>query len=142
MVANHSVSLFFPRLQFWHDKERLGLGRNFGVFSLLCPAHPMPQNSHLPTILTPTFPPLPAVQCSPGHYYNTTIHRCIRCAMGSYQPDFRQNFCTRCPGNTSTDFDGSTSVAQCKSTWQAKLWKKGQRGLGTVGMGRGGGWGK
>ncbi|XP_040329200.1 signal peptide, CUB and EGF-like domain-containing protein 3 isoform X1 [Herpailurus yagouaroundi] len=67
------------------------------------------------------------VQCSPGHYYNTTIHRCIRCAMGSYQPDFRQNFCTRCPGNTSTDFDGSTSVAQCKSTWQPKLWKKGQR---------------
>lgn len=57
MVANHSVSLFFPRLQFWHDKERLGLGRNFGVFSLLCPAHPVPQNSHLPTILTPTFPP-------------------------------------------------------------------------------------
>ncbi|XP_040329205.1 signal peptide, CUB and EGF-like domain-containing protein 3 isoform X6 [Herpailurus yagouaroundi] len=55
------------------------------------------------------------VQCSPGHYYNTTIHRCIRCAMGSYQPDFRQNFCTRCPGNTSTDFDGSTSVAQCKN---------------------------
>ncbi|GAB1300786.1 Signal peptide, CUB and EGF-like domain-containing protein 3 [Apodemus speciosus] len=55
------------------------------------------------------------VQCSPGHYYNTSIHRCIRCAVGSYQPDFRQNFCTRCPGNTSTDFDGSTSVAQCKS---------------------------
>ncbi|XP_040329202.1 signal peptide, CUB and EGF-like domain-containing protein 3 isoform X3 [Herpailurus yagouaroundi] len=59
------------------------------------------------------------VQCSPGHYYNTTIHRCIRCAMGSYQPDFRQNFCTRCPGNTSTDFDGSTSVAQCKSNYPA-----------------------
>ncbi|XP_045148922.1 signal peptide, CUB and EGF-like domain-containing protein 3 [Echinops telfairi] len=56
------------------------------------------------------------VQCSPGHYYNTSIHRCIRCAMGSYQPDFRQNFCTRCPGNTSTDFDGSTSVAQCKTS--------------------------
>ncbi|ELK33785.1 Signal peptide, CUB and EGF-like domain-containing protein 3, partial [Myotis davidii] len=55
------------------------------------------------------------VQCSPGHYYNTSTHRCIRCATGSYQPDFRQNFCTRCPGNTSTDFDGSTSVAQCKN---------------------------
>ncbi|XP_076414485.1 signal peptide, CUB and EGF-like domain-containing protein 3 isoform X3 [Peromyscus maniculatus bairdii] len=55
------------------------------------------------------------VQCSPGHYYNTSTHRCIRCAMGSYQPHFRQNFCTRCPGNTSTDFDGSTSVAQCKN---------------------------
>lgn len=71
--------------------------------------------------------PLSAVQCSPGHYYNTSTHRCIRCAMGSYQPDFRQNFCTRCPGNTSTDFDGSTSVAQCKSTWQARLGKRGRR---------------
>uniref|UniRef100_F6TP48 Signal peptide, CUB and EGF-like domain-containing protein 3 n=1 Tax=Ornithorhynchus anatinus TaxID=9258 RepID=F6TP48_ORNAN len=55
------------------------------------------------------------VQCSPGHYYNTSIHRCIRCPLGTYQPDFRQNFCTRCPGGTSTDFDGSTSVAQCKN---------------------------
>ena len=90
--------------------------------------------------LNPCSSPLPAVQCSPGHYYNTSIHRCIRYAMGSYQPDFRQNFCTRCPGNTSTDFDGSTSVTQCKSMWQARLWKMGRRGLGAVGMGRGGRW--
>lgn len=105
-------------------------GRNFGVFSLLilydecilpipCSGTPncLPSYSYLSSS--------PAVQCSPGHYYNTSIHRCIRCAMGSYQPDFRQNFCTRCPGNTSTDFDGSTSVAQCKSTWQARLGEKG-----------------
>lgn len=86
----------------------------------------MPQNFHFPTIsINSCLSPLPVVQCSPGHYYNISIHRCIRCAMGSYQPDFRQNFCTRCPGNTSTDFDGSTSVAQCKSTWQARLWKTG-----------------
>lgn len=58
--------------------------------------------------------PLP-VQCSPGHYYNTSVHRCIRCAVGTYQPDFRQNYCISCPGNTTTDFDGSTSVSQCKS---------------------------
>ncbi|KAG8588914.1 hypothetical protein GDO81_006153 [Engystomops pustulosus] len=55
------------------------------------------------------------VQCSPGHYYNTTLHRCIRCLIGFYQPEFRQNFCIACPGNSSTDFDGSTSIAQCKS---------------------------
>uniref|UniRef100_A0A8C4K8F5 Signal peptide, CUB and EGF-like domain-containing protein 2 n=1 Tax=Dromaius novaehollandiae TaxID=8790 RepID=A0A8C4K8F5_DRONO len=55
------------------------------------------------------------VQCSPGHYYNTSVHRCIRCALGTYQPDFRQNYCVACPGNTTTDFDGSTSVAQCKN---------------------------
>ncbi|XP_069094905.1 signal peptide, CUB and EGF-like domain-containing protein 3 isoform X1 [Pleurodeles waltl] len=55
------------------------------------------------------------VQCSPGHYYNTSVHRCIRCAVGTYQPDFRQNYCIACPGNTTTDFDGSTSVSQCKN---------------------------
>nr|XP_013801995.1 PREDICTED: signal peptide, CUB and EGF-like domain-containing protein 3 [Apteryx mantelli mantelli] len=55
------------------------------------------------------------VQCSPGHYYNTSVHRCIRCALGTYQPDFRQNYCIACPGNTTTDFDGSTSVSQCKN---------------------------
>ncbi|CAB1336427.1 unnamed protein product [Coregonus sp. 'balchen'] len=56
-----------------------------------------------------------AVQCSPGHYYNTTVHRCIRCPLGTYQTEFRQNYCITCPGNTTTDFDGATSVSQCKN---------------------------
>uniref|UniRef100_A0A4W3JHW1 Signal peptide, CUB and EGF-like domain-containing protein 3 n=1 Tax=Callorhinchus milii TaxID=7868 RepID=A0A4W3JHW1_CALMI len=55
------------------------------------------------------------VQCSPGHYYNTTLHRCIRCPVATYQPEFRQNYCIACPGNTTTDFDGSTTVKQCKN---------------------------
>uniref|UniRef100_A0A8B9E5G9 Signal peptide, CUB and EGF-like domain-containing protein 2 n=1 Tax=Anser cygnoides TaxID=8845 RepID=A0A8B9E5G9_ANSCY len=55
------------------------------------------------------------VQCSPGHFYNTTTHRCIRCIVGTYQPEFGQNFCISCPGNTTTDFDGSTNVTQCKN---------------------------
>ncbi|XP_063294925.1 signal peptide, CUB and EGF-like domain-containing protein 2 isoform X1 [Pelobates fuscus] len=55
------------------------------------------------------------VQCSPGHFYNTTTHRCIRCVVGMYQPEFGQNFCISCPGNTSTDFDGSTNITQCKN---------------------------
>uniref|UniRef100_A0A8C5B0X7 Signal peptide, CUB domain and EGF like domain containing 3 n=1 Tax=Gadus morhua TaxID=8049 RepID=A0A8C5B0X7_GADMO len=55
------------------------------------------------------------VQCSPGHYYNTTVHRCIRCPQGTYQTEFRQNYCISCPGNTTTDFDGATSVSQCKN---------------------------
>uniref|UniRef100_A0A8C9QZL2 Signal peptide, CUB and EGF-like domain-containing protein 2 n=1 Tax=Scleropages formosus TaxID=113540 RepID=A0A8C9QZL2_SCLFO len=55
------------------------------------------------------------VQCSPGHYYNTTLHRCIRCPLGTYQTEFRQNYCISCPGNTTTDFDGATSVSQCKN---------------------------
>ncbi|XP_040847390.1 signal peptide, CUB and EGF-like domain-containing protein 1 isoform X2 [Ochotona curzoniae] len=55
------------------------------------------------------------VHCSPGHYYNTNTHRCIRCPVGTYQPEFSQNHCLTCPGNTSTDFDGSTNVTHCKN---------------------------
>ncbi|KAM6943652.1 signal peptide, CUB and EGF-like domain-containing protein 2 isoform 1-T1 [Xenentodon cancila] len=55
------------------------------------------------------------VQCSPGHYYNTSTHRCIRCPMGTYQGEFGQNYCITCPGNTTTDFDGSTNIMQCKN---------------------------
>uniref|UniRef100_A0A8D3BJ45 Signal peptide, CUB and EGF-like domain-containing protein 3 n=1 Tax=Scophthalmus maximus TaxID=52904 RepID=A0A8D3BJ45_SCOMX len=55
------------------------------------------------------------VQCSPGHYYNTSTHRCIRCPMGTYQGEFGQNYCVACPGNTTTDFDGSTHIMQCKN---------------------------
>lgn len=63
---------------------------------------------------SPSGPPT-AVHCSPGHHYNTTTHRCIRCPVGTYQPEFGQNHCITCPGNTSTDFDGSTNVTHCKS---------------------------
>uniref|UniRef100_A0A8C2R9R7 Signal peptide, CUB and EGF-like domain-containing protein 2 n=1 Tax=Capra hircus TaxID=9925 RepID=A0A8C2R9R7_CAPHI len=59
--------------------------------------------------------PNPAVQCSPGHFYNTTTHRCIRCPAGTYQPEFGKNHCVSCPGNTTTDFDGSTNITQCKN---------------------------
>ncbi|XP_061819959.1 signal peptide, CUB and EGF-like domain-containing protein 2 isoform X5 [Nerophis lumbriciformis] len=55
------------------------------------------------------------VQCSPGHYYNTTTHRCIRCPTGTFQVEFGQNYCVACPGNTTTDFDGSTNIMQCKN---------------------------
>ncbi|XP_055463421.1 signal peptide, CUB and EGF-like domain-containing protein 2 isoform X5 [Psammomys obesus] len=55
------------------------------------------------------------VQCSPGHFYNTTTHRCIRCPLGTYQPEFGKNNCVSCPGNTTTDFDGSTNLTQCKN---------------------------
>ncbi|XP_036836851.1 signal peptide, CUB and EGF-like domain-containing protein 2 isoform X6 [Oncorhynchus mykiss] len=55
------------------------------------------------------------VQCSPGHYYNTSTHRCIRCPMATYQMEFGQNYCISCPGNTTTDFDGSTNIMQCKN---------------------------
>uniref|UniRef100_A0A8C9Y0D0 Signal peptide, CUB and EGF-like domain-containing protein 2 n=1 Tax=Sander lucioperca TaxID=283035 RepID=A0A8C9Y0D0_SANLU len=55
------------------------------------------------------------VHCAPGHYYNSSTHRCIRCPAGTYQSDFGQNYCITCPGNTTTDFDGATNVSHCKN---------------------------
>uniref|UniRef100_A0A8C5RM49 CUB domain-containing protein n=1 Tax=Laticauda laticaudata TaxID=8630 RepID=A0A8C5RM49_LATLA len=57
------------------------------------------------------------VQCSPGHFYNTTTHRCIRCPNGTYQPEFGQKYCISCPGNTTTDYDGSTNILHCKDRY-------------------------
>lgn len=56
-----------------------------------------------------------SVHCAPGHYYNSSTHRCIRCPAGTYQFEFGQNYCITCPGNTTTDFDGATNVSHCKS---------------------------
>ncbi|KAK1790360.1 hypothetical protein P4O66_014256, partial [Electrophorus voltai] len=55
------------------------------------------------------------VHCAPGHHYNSSSHRCIRCPAGTYQSDFGQNYCITCPGNTTTDFDGATNVTHCKN---------------------------
>uniref|UniRef100_A0A8D3C8M9 Signal peptide, CUB domain and EGF like domain containing 3 n=1 Tax=Scophthalmus maximus TaxID=52904 RepID=A0A8D3C8M9_SCOMX len=38
------------------------------------------------------------VQCSPGHYYNTSVHRCIRCPVGTYQTDVSQCKNRQCGG--------------------------------------------
>uniref|UniRef100_A0A671VVD0 Signal peptide, CUB and EGF-like domain-containing protein 2 n=1 Tax=Sparus aurata TaxID=8175 RepID=A0A671VVD0_SPAAU len=56
-----------------------------------------------------------SVHCAPGHYYNSSTHRCIRCPAGTYQSEFGQNYCITCPGNTTTDFDGATNVSHCKN---------------------------
>uniref|UniRef100_A0A8C9VM06 Signal peptide, CUB and EGF-like domain-containing protein 2 n=1 Tax=Scleropages formosus TaxID=113540 RepID=A0A8C9VM06_SCLFO len=55
------------------------------------------------------------LHCAPGHHYNSTTHRCIRCPVGTYQSEFGQNYCITCPGNTTTDFDGATNVSHCKN---------------------------
>ncbi|XP_070977153.1 signal peptide, CUB and EGF-like domain-containing protein 1 isoform X2 [Oncorhynchus clarkii lewisi] len=55
------------------------------------------------------------VHCAPGHHYNSSNHRCIRCPAGTYQSEFGQNYCITCPGNTTTDFDGATNVSHCKN---------------------------
>ncbi|MCJ8737302.1 hypothetical protein PDJAM_G00022190 [Pangasius djambal] len=82
---------------------------------LLCEMCPGPKGRATPRTTGARSVAECGVQCSPGHYYNTSTHRCIRCPLGTYQVEFGQNFCVSCPGNTTTDFDGSTSVTQCKN---------------------------
>ncbi|KAL0625487.1 Signal peptide, CUB and EGF-like domain-containing protein 1 [Plecturocebus cupreus] len=99
------------------------------------PGDRAPQNWPLPAPLHTHHTPLCplAVHCSPGHHYNTTTHRCVRCPVGTYQPEFGQNHCITCPGNTSTDFDGSTNVTHCKSGCcgsAAGSWECGRRWAG------------
>nr|XP_039251879.1 signal peptide, CUB and EGF-like domain-containing protein 2 isoform X1 [Styela clava] len=53
-------------------------------------------------------------KCSPGHYYDIRVSTCIRCPFGFYQHQMGQNYCHKCPNNTTTDFDGSTDVDSCK----------------------------
>uniref|UniRef100_A0A3B3D5J3 Signal peptide, CUB and EGF-like domain-containing protein 3 n=1 Tax=Oryzias melastigma TaxID=30732 RepID=A0A3B3D5J3_ORYME len=106
--------------------------RNISSCAGCAPPDPSPVTASSPVSNAPTAPtsqiwagrcaPAPSmsarskvIQCSPGHYYNTTVHRCIRCPVGTYQTEFRQNYCISCPGNTTTDFDGATSVSQCKN---------------------------
>lgn len=70
---------------------------------------------HIYSVIPPSF----LVHCAPGHYYNSSTHRCIRCPSRTYQSEFGQNYCITCPGNTTTDFDGATNVSHCKSN---SLW--------------------
>ncbi|TTL88679.1 Signal peptide, CUB and EGF-like domain-containing protein 2 [Bagarius yarrelli] len=66
-----------------------------------------------------------ALNCGVGTYHDTEQGSgCVLCALscrnlprrgGTAVLEFGQNFCISCPGNTTTDFDGSTSVTQCKN---------------------------
>ncbi|XP_070546934.1 signal peptide, CUB and EGF-like domain-containing protein 1 isoform X3 [Ptychodera flava] len=53
-------------------------------------------------------------RCVPGSYYNISTHSCQECPIGTYQPDFTQNFCIRCPGSTTTDERGASEPTACK----------------------------
>lgn len=54
--------------------------------------------------------------CSEGTYYKLDEQICRTCPRGSYQLEPNQMFCHQCPGDTTTDVEGATSIVQCKST--------------------------
>ncbi len=39
---------------------------------------------------------------------------CVPCQAGSYQPNVASKECISCPGNTTTDYEGATSVNECQ----------------------------
>nr|XP_006817984.1 PREDICTED: signal peptide, CUB domain, EGF-like 2 [Saccoglossus kowalevskii] len=53
-------------------------------------------------------------RCMPGYFYNIGKHICELCPIGTYQPDFTQYFCIRCPGGTTTDEPGASEPTSCK----------------------------
>ena len=123
---SHPSGLFRELSVDWPQISRkavlhLGINISFMNCEISCVA--FDKNSLL-LLFSPPFP-TPAVQCSPGHFYNTTTHRCIRCPAGTYQPEFGKNHCVSCPGNTTTDFDGSTNITQCKSRFPSKAFHSG-----------------
>ena len=54
--------------------------------------------------------------CKPGYHYNTSTGTCKPCPVGTYQTDSGQNYCTACPGDTSTDHPASAHSDDCKGT--------------------------
>lgn len=53
--------------------------------------------------------------CEPGYYYDVMRSACVACERGYYQPKSGQNFCIRCPQDTTTDTTASTVLSKCKS---------------------------
>ncbi|XP_071809582.1 signal peptide, CUB and EGF-like domain-containing protein 2 isoform X4 [Asterias amurensis] len=53
-------------------------------------------------------------KCPAGSYYDVSRHRCALCLSGTYQSSPLMNYCVKCPGNTTTDGDGTTSSSECK----------------------------
>jgi len=53
-------------------------------------------------------------QCHAGHLYNLTLNTCIPCPRNFYQEVPGQDYCERCPGNTTTDVTAATNSSYCK----------------------------
>lgn len=52
-------------------------------------------------------------RCRRGEYFDVFLNQCMNCSRGTYQPNKSENFCFRCPGNTTTLFRGATDISQC-----------------------------
>ncbi|XP_038053869.1 signal peptide, CUB and EGF-like domain-containing protein 1 isoform X4 [Patiria miniata] len=53
-------------------------------------------------------------KCTAGSFYDVVRHGCSLCPTGTYQSEGLMNYCVKCPGNTTTDGDGTTTANECK----------------------------
>ncbi|CAB3367991.1 Hypothetical predicted protein [Cloeon dipterum] len=53
--------------------------------------------------------------CPPGLWSKNGLAPCLRCPIGSFQPDANQQGCIPCPEGFSTPHKGATSINSCKA---------------------------
>lgn len=53
-------------------------------------------------------------QCPPGHVSRSGLSPCYQCPPSSFQPDYGQSVCIRCPHGSTTDHSAATSVTECQ----------------------------
>lgn len=54
-----------------------------------------------------------AAGCGPGSEFFVNTQRCERCAVGKYRNSDTSPYCVACPDNSTTLYDGATTVAEC-----------------------------
>ena len=54
-----------------------------------------------------------AAGCGPGSEFSLDTQRCERCAVGKYRNSDTSAYCVACPDNSTTLYDGATTVAEC-----------------------------
>lgn len=54
--------------------------------------------------------------CKSGSYYDIISHKCLECPRGTYQHHTSDNFCYRCPRNTTTLKRGAKDKSNCIAT--------------------------
>ena len=54
--------------------------------------------------------------CGPGEYsqQGNGLANCLACPLGTYQPNFRQSSCMKCPNGKSTKVLGTVSKDDCE----------------------------
>ncbi|ESP03822.1 hypothetical protein LOTGIDRAFT_230169 [Lottia gigantea] len=72
-----------------------------------------PQNKTTPTTGARTQTECSLPNCTIGYYIDVPNGKCVACPKGEYQDEKWKFTCKRCPNQSVTDAEGSTSINQC-----------------------------